>query len=300
MDNFSVYDCIVVGAGPGGLSAAIYLGRYNRRVLILDRGGGRTTHARHIENFFAHDPITGEDLIKRAVAQAERFGAEYRRARVTSLRQDDGFVAETAEGDRFATGFVVASTGARENLPVVENLPAFFGTSFFTCVDCDGYRTTGKKLTVLGRSPAAINLAMAMKQMYTNDISVVLTGVELSRPYRETLAEERIEVYAGKPVRLVGTDRLEALELDDGRLVPCEVVMADYGFSLNDSYLAPLGLKKDGAGPRYAASKVFESSVPGLFLMGPLKSGRAQAVIAAGEGAVCAIEINRRLIELSG
>ncbi len=58
-----VYDCIIIGAGPGGLQAAIYLGRYSRKVLIIDRGGGRTMHAKHIENFLTQRSITGKDLI---------------------------------------------------------------------------------------------------------------------------------------------------------------------------------------------------------------------------------------------
>ena len=65
-----VYDCIIIGAGPGGLQAAVYLGRYNRDVLLLDWGGGRTYHAMHIENFLSHKVIPGKELIKIGIDQA--------------------------------------------------------------------------------------------------------------------------------------------------------------------------------------------------------------------------------------
>ncbi len=68
-----IYDCIIAGAGPGGLQAAIYLGRYNRSVLIIDRGGGRTRHAKHIENFLSHKVISGQEIIERGIEQANIF-----------------------------------------------------------------------------------------------------------------------------------------------------------------------------------------------------------------------------------
>ena len=63
MTGDTLYDCIIIGAGPGGLQAAIYMGRYNRKVLLIDRGGGRTSHARHIENFLSQKAISGKELI---------------------------------------------------------------------------------------------------------------------------------------------------------------------------------------------------------------------------------------------
>src|SRR5512147_961422 len=86
-----VYDCIVIGAGPGGLQAAIYLGRYNRKVLVIDRGGGRTTHAKHIENFLTHKAISGGEIIKLGIEQAISFNAEVRKGLVTKVLKQDQF-----------------------------------------------------------------------------------------------------------------------------------------------------------------------------------------------------------------
>jgi len=73
------YDCIIIGAGPGGLQAAIYLGRYNRRILVVDRGGGRTWHAKRVENFLSHPPVEGRVLIEQGIEQAKNFHVEVKR-----------------------------------------------------------------------------------------------------------------------------------------------------------------------------------------------------------------------------
>jgi thioredoxin reductase (NADPH) len=295
-----VYDCIVIGAGPGGLQAAIYLCRYNRSVLILDRGGGRTRHARHIENFLTRTAISGREIVEKGLGQVMHFGAEYQKAVVSRIIKDEEnlFEVYTRDGRVFSSLFVIVATGVMDNLPVVENLYKFFGISFFTCVDCDGYMTTNKKLVIIGDSEKAIRLAFAMKQIYTKDITVLLyTG--LSRPdYEGELTEIGVSLLIGEPLRIVGHDEMEALELKDGRKIECEVIMSYLGYRLNDEFLSELTLKKDNKGFKYVAGAEYESSVTGLYIVGPLNTGNDQVVIAAGQGATAAIDINKRLLEI--
>ena len=92
-----VYDCIIIGAGPGGLQAAIYLGRYNRRVLLVDRGGGRTAHARSIENFLTQKTISGKTLIELGMEQARNFNVTIEKAVVTSVKKIDLFEVSTRD-----------------------------------------------------------------------------------------------------------------------------------------------------------------------------------------------------------
>lgn len=84
-DAERLYDCIIVGAGPGGLQAAIYLGRFNRDVLLIDRGGGRTAHAKAIENFLTQKVISGREIIERGLEQAKSFGVAVEKTLVTSI-----------------------------------------------------------------------------------------------------------------------------------------------------------------------------------------------------------------------
>lgn len=297
MGKEKIYDCIIIGAGPGGLQASIYLGRYNRDVLLIDRGGGRTHHARAVENFLTQKVISGKEIIGIGMEQARSFGVQIEKARVTKVLKKEHFEVSVGKSE-FPARFVIVSSGGYDNLPPIENIYKFLGTSFFTCVDCDGYKTTGKKLVIIGNSISTVRLAFGMKEMFTKDITLILYFYDPPDDYKELLQKEGIILIKGRPGGVVGNDRIEALELQDGSRMECEVIISDFGFKLSDDFLAELPLKKDGRGFKYAVNHIFESSLDGLYIVGPLNTGHDQAIIAAGEGAVAAIEINKRLLNI--
>ena len=291
-----IYDCIIIGAGPGGLQAAIYLGRYCRDVLLIDRGGGRTAHANHIENFLTQKVISGKDILSIGMEQARHFNVCIVRGTVTEVLRKTHF--EVKAGERtYRSRFVIVSSGGRENVPEIENVYKFFGSSFFTCIDCDGFHTKGRKLVLIGNSMYTVRLAFAMKQMYTDDITLVLFFYDPPEGYIEELKEEGISFIKGRPVKIIGDEKMEALEFQDGRSIECEVIMSNFGYKLNDEFMSGLGLKRDADGFKYITDHHYESSIKGLFIVGPL-TGHDQVVIAAGEGAIVAIEINKRLLDL--
>jgi len=292
-----IYDAIVIGAGPGGLQAAIYLGRYNRDVLLIDRGGGRTSHAHHIENVLTHRLISGMEIIRRGLEQAASFNVQIMTERVTRVEKDGLFSVSTAAAV-YRSRSVIVSTGVSDIFPPIEHLYRFLGASYFTCIDCDGYRTTGKKLVVTGNSLNAVNLALAMKQLFTKDTTFIPYELSLPPSSAEVLADEGIPVIAGKkPVRIIGAKVMEGLELEDGANITCEAVMASFGVKMNDEFLSGLPLKRDAGNVHYVTSSVYESSLRGLYIVGPLNTGQDQVVIAAGEGATAAIDINKQLLE---
>ena len=294
MTEDTSYDCVIVGAGPGGLQAAIYLGRYNRRVLLADRGGGRTWHARRIENFLTQKGISGKELIERGMEQARSFNVEIRSGLVTRILKNALF--EVHAGDmQWLSRFVIVSTGVYDHLPEIEHLHRFLGRGFYTCVDCDGYQTTGRKLVLIGNSLQTVHLAFAMKAMYTRDITLILYTLSPPKEYEEELLDENIRLVTGRPLRIIGKEKIEALELKDGRKIECEVIMSNFGYKLNDSFLSGLRLNRDGEGFKYVVSRAYESSLSGLYILGPLNTGGDQAVVAAGQGAVAAIDIKKRL-----
>jgi thioredoxin reductase (NADPH) len=292
-----IFDCIIIGAGPGGLQASIYLGRYNRDVLLIDRGGGRTSHAHSIENVLTHRLISGMEIIQRGLDQAKSFNVQILNGLVTKVEKEGGLFAVSAGGIVRLSRTVIVSTGVSDIFPPIEGIYRFLGTSYFTCIDCDGYRTTNKKLVVTGNSLHAVNLGLAMKQLFTKDTTFIPYDMDLPASSAEVLADAGIPVVNGKPVRILGELVLEGLELEDGTRVACEAVMASFGIKLNDNFLAGQPLKKNSENVHYITSSVYESSLGGLYIVGPLNTGQDQVVIAAGEGATAAIDINKRLLE---
>lgn len=291
------YDCVIAGAGPGGLQAAIYLCRYNFSVLILDRTGGRTRHARHVENYLGHREISGAGILDIGLEQAKGFGAEYITDTVTDIRKAEHFEVRTS-GGLYEGRTVVVSSGVQDNLPSIEGLHRFLGRGFYTCVDCDGYRTTGRKLIVIGNHINTVRLALAMKKMYTLHVTLLLMLYDPPEDYKEELEEQGIPLVKGRAAGILGDASVEALLLEGGRRIECEAIMSNFGYKLNDGFISGLGLKRDAKGFKYHVNHNFESSLSGLYIVGPLNTGNDQIVIAAGEGATAAIDIKKRLMEL--
>jgi thioredoxin reductase (NADPH) len=221
----TLLDCIVIGAGPGGLQAGIYLGRYNFRVMLFHSPGGRTYHAKHIENYLGLPLVSGPDLLETGISQAKSFGVVVENAKVGRVLQRDGLFEVQAGGKTYRSRFVIAASGAREALAPFKNLLRFFGTSYFTCMICDGYRTTGKKLLVIDRTVNGVRLSVGMKRLYTSDVAFLSHGFSLAPAYRALLEEEGIGLVEGRPEELVGEKALEGVRLSDGRVVPCEVIL---------------------------------------------------------------------------
>lgn len=291
-------DCIVIGAGPGGLQACIHLGRYNFRVLLFHRPGGRTWHAKQIENYLSHHAISGPDLLETGIAQAQSFGVTVEQATVERVEARERHFVVQAAGKTYGARFVVAASGARESIAPFKNLPRFFGKSYFTCLICDGYRTTGKKLLVIDRSMNGVRLSVGMKQVFTSDVTFLAHGFSLAPQYAAVLEDEGITYFDGRPEELIGEETLEGVRLADGRTIPCEVIMGWGGISLNDDYLEGLPLERDAEGFKIVTNSIGESSIPGLFVLGALRQGHSQAIISAGQGAEAAIEISTRIVEL--
>src|SRR5512140_1896582 len=151
-----VFDCIIIGAGPGGLQAAIYLGRYNRDVLVLDRSGGRTWHSRTIENVLTHREIAGSEIIERGMEQVKSFGVKTERRLVTAVRKED-FFAVTTPAAVYHARYVVVSSGVYDIIPPIKNAIRFLGAGYYTCIDCDGHKTTNRKIVVMGDQLQSVN-----------------------------------------------------------------------------------------------------------------------------------------------
>lgn len=296
-DPDATFDAIVVGAGPGGLQAAIHLGRYNQRVLLFDGGPGRTRHAVEIENYLGLTAVSGSDLIAAGLRQARSFGVAVEQARVERVGGREGRFEVAAAGTVRVARYVVAASGGAERYPTLKNLGRHFGRSYFTCIICDGYRTTGRKLLVSSPSLAGVRLALAARRLFTPEVSFLAEGFAFPEDHRFLLEEAGIPLFEGSPVELLGEERLEGVRLADGRVIPCEVILGGHGVRLNDGYLDGLPLERETGGGGFRVDATGESSVRGVFVVGALRAGHSQAVISAGQGAVAALEIVHRLVE---
>ncbi|KHE67323.1 NAD(P)/FAD-dependent oxidoreductase, partial [Halobacillus sp. BBL2006] len=159
-----IYDCIIIGGGIAGLQASIQLGRYNRNVLTIDAGEGRSTLCRKYNNILGFPGgVSGEELRDAGVKQSKGFGVEFLYDEVTDVHKEiEGFTITTKTGKTFNTKTVLLATGVKDNLPTIPGLKECLGLSVYICPDCDGYEITDRKTIVIGSGDAGAAMSEAI------------------------------------------------------------------------------------------------------------------------------------------
>jgi thioredoxin reductase (NADPH) len=295
----AVLDCLVVGGGPAGLTSAIYLGRYFRSVLVVDKGWSRAEWIPRSHNLPGFpDGVEGPVLLDRMRAQARLYGAALKSGQVDALRRsDDGlFVAEVA-GAPVSARTVILATGVVENKPPLPHVADAVKQGLIrTCPICDGYESRGKRIAVMGVGEHAAAEALFLRS-YSDQLWLL-------RPRAaEPLKPETMSALDAAQIGLIhadiasvrlGEDGVTALSADDGQIHRFDVVYSAFGTASQTQLAKALGARMDDAGRLYV-SEHQETSVKGLFAAGDLVRGLNQIVIANGEAATAATAIHNRL-----
>ena len=278
-----LYDCLVIGAGPAGLSAAIYMGRFLRRVLVIDDNEGRSTHHQTNDNYLGFPngvKITELRLLGRQ--QAARFGAEYEVACVEKLeRHGKHFTATTSNG-QFEGKTVILCTGVADRWPDIPCVEEYIGRTLFWCITCDGFRTVDKNVVLFGGDDEAALTACQFLR-YTKTVTFIAGPGKLacSAEHRQTMLDHKIEVVEGKVAAVEGTpEKIEAVVLEDGRRFPADVMFSLLGCDPNVQLGIDLGLALAPDGYILIDEEGY-TSVPGVFAAGDLTNRHTHQVAAA-------------------
>src|SRR3954452_17368182 len=169
------FECIVVGAGPAGLSAALTLGRARRRVLVLDSGKPRNHAARAMHGVLGHDGLSPAALRAKGVEEVGRYGVEVRSAAVSEVRSRDGGF----EVDGISTRTILLATGMLDATPPVEGFDAIYGISAHTCPYCDGWEHADERIAVYAGDEAAAHMGPLLRQWSAD--TIVLDPAQVRR-----------------------------------------------------------------------------------------------------------------------
>ena len=299
-DDAADPEVLVIGAGPAGLTAATYLGRFLRRVLVADAGEPRACWipvSHNMPGFPAG--ITGGAILSRLRDQAEEYGAVIEPGAVETLRRDgDGFVARL-NGRDLRVRAVLLATGVMDHhpdLPGVEN--AIRRSLVRICPICDGYEARDKAVAVIGHDDKGVREA-AFLRTYSDRVTLIHIGAPDALTDRAALGRLGITMVetAIENVEIEG-DRVTALGWG-GAFKTFDMVYSALGTSPNASLAETLGAETGGDG-RLVVDPHQLTTVPGLYAAGDVVRGLNQIAVATAEAAIAATAVHNALREADG
>jgi thioredoxin reductase (NADPH) len=301
----SALDALIIGGGPAGLTAAIYLARFRRRFLVVDAGEPRAAWipASHNIPFFA-DGIPGPEILAREREHATRYGARIETGRVTALRKEGGGFTATVEGQGghrpVRARRVLLATGAVDVEPDLPDLPDAVQRGLVRyCPICDGYESRERRIAVIGHGSHGLGEAVFIARTYSSDVTLLTLGrrMQLDSGERERLDEHAVKVVEA-PVRAldVRDGRIAALRLGDEKEYRFDILYSALGLRYRSDLGLALGADHDEDGALRVDSHS-QTSVKGLYAAGDIVRGLDQIVVAMGHAAVAATHIHNRCEE---
>jgi thioredoxin reductase (NADPH) len=292
-------DCLVVGAGPAGLTAAVYLARFHLKVAVIDAGGSRAALIPLTRNHAGFpEGISGVDLLQRMRSQALQYDADVRDGTVErlELQADGSFAVRTDRGLVLARSVLLATGVVNRRPPMIDDAThrdALAGGQLRYCPICDGYEVTDRKVVVMGTGQRGCDEALFLRS-YTADVTLVPPGAahELSPEQMTLLAEAGISIAGPcSAIRLAG-DRI-ALDLADGTH-QFDSLYPALGSEIRSELARPVGAEMSDDGCLIVDDHQ-RTSVPGLYAAGDVVLGLDQISHAMGEGGVAATTIRNDL-----
>lgn len=306
-----MYDCIVIGAGPAGLSAALFLARYRRRVLTFHHNSPRNLYSHGVHGFLGHDGIMPEELLARGRDEVAKYGGLIVEACVTRIEKigdehfrvntgDEGEAAK-APAQSFEAKRILLATGLRDLTPDCPGFSDFYGVSVHHCPDCDGYEISGKRVAVLSRGHQGVGFTLGLLT-WTDRLTLLTNGVEgdINDEHRAKLSRFNIPIMNQRVAALEGdteSRQIKRVCFEDGEPLECDALFFNLGTEMSGDLHSVLGCKLDEECGLIWVDDEQQTSVRGVYAAGDVTPHSQLAIVAAAEGAMAAIQIHKSLIE---
>ncbi|HZG56890.1 MAG TPA: NAD(P)/FAD-dependent oxidoreductase [Paenibacillus sp.] len=308
MSSLLMYDCIIVGGGIAGLQAAIQLGRYRRKTLVIDRGDGRSTLCRNYHNVLGYpEGVAGETLRSLGRRQAQGYGVQFVEGDATAAeRYEAGFLITCEMENSLPTTYegktVLFATGVMDRLPDLPGLRACLGLTVFICPDCDGYETRGKRTLVMGSGNPGASMALALTYFCNELVYVNHERKPVDAPMAEKLRDAGIRTIDAAIERVLTEGEESEGRFRGVALATGETIVADRAFVAFGGNEVRTDLAKQLHVERMETKHIVTdprtkmTSVPGVWAAGDVGVHSEQLVIAMGEGLQSAIWMHKWLL----
>ncbi|MCD4826745.1 MAG: NAD(P)/FAD-dependent oxidoreductase [Acholeplasmataceae bacterium] len=277
-------DVVIVGVGPAGISAAIYLKRAGMNPLVIGQDFGTLkSYTGKIENYYGFEnPISGDTLIENGIKQAKNLDVEILLDSVISLDQEDGhFIIKTIQ-HQFTSKSVILATGKKRLSLSIPGFNQFKAKGISFCATCDGYFFRRKKIAIVGCGHYMINELEVLSQI-NKDITIFTNGHEL-------IDDVDFPVVKSKIVKFVGEQKLSHIETEDGESYEVQGAFIAIGTPSSIDFATKLGVIIDKN--NISVDQNYQTNIDGLFAIGDVIGGKLQIAKAVYDGMMVADQIN--------
>ena len=294
-----MYDVIIVGAGPAGLSAALILGRCRRSVLVCDTGRPRNAAARTLHGYLTRDGIPPLQLLELARRDLEQYETvQLRHAEAVRADCRDGHYHVTlASGDEAVARKLLIATGVVDQMPSIRGFRELYGSSVFHCPYCDGWEHRDQPIAIYGRGERGLGLSLELTA-WSRDLVLCTDGSsDIGEDGRARLVRNGIALREEKVARLEGIDgELRHVVFETGERLPRRVLFFTTGQFQRSDLSIQLGCEFNEKGT-VRTGKYETTHLPGLYVAGDASRAVQWVVVAAAEGAEAAFAINTDLVK---
>jgi thioredoxin reductase (NADPH) len=287
------YDVAIIGAGPAGLMAAVYAGRYMLKAVVFgELHGGTISEANSVCNFPTYSEISGKDLSEKMVKQVKDINIPILAEKVNTIRKKGNLFTIKSDETVIIAKKIILAIGTRRRHLDLPNERELLGKGISYCSACDGFFFNDQIVGVVGGSDAAlsaaIHLADIAKKVY---IIYRKNRFKTGEPIWVNMALKNKKIYPifnSNVKEFLGEKKLEGVRLDTGRTVPLNGLFIEIGSESKKEWLKELGIKTDKYG-FVITNKTMNTNIHGIFSAGDMNSRNfKQAVVAAAEGAIAA------------
>lgn len=281
--------CVIIGAGPAGTSASIYLARSNIAPLVIYNGVGSLEKAELIENYYGFpDKISGKVLFEKGVKQAKNLGVSFVKSEVVSVFYDGNYIVNTTSGS-YPTKTIILATGSSRKVSSIKGLSNLEGKGVSYCAICDGFFYRDKITAVIGNTNFALHEAEILAQT-SNKVYILTNGLK-----KEFATDnEKIEIIKTKISSINGEEKVESVTFDTGDIIKVQGVFVALGTASSSDIARQIGAVTDDDGKIHVDENMM-TTTPGVFAAGDCIGGLFQICKAATDGAMAAFSIIKYL-----
>ena len=278
-----MYDVIVIGSGPAGITAAIYAKRRNLSILVISKGIGALQKTEKIDNYYGFESgISGKELYENGIKQGKNLGIDFIEDEVINIEYINQFTIETVNS-KYEAKAVILATGVSRNVPNIKGIKEFEGKGVSYCAVCDSFFYKGKDVAVLGDGNYAIHELETLKPV-ASSVTILTNGNNIIEN-----RDSSIKVNSKKIREFRGDTKLEEVEFEDNTTQSLNGVFVAMGIASSSDLARRIGARIENN--NIIVNENMETTVPGLFACGDCTGGLLQISKAVYEGAKAGLAV---------